>query len=225
MRRLLFIFTLMLNAHTLCAGEIDISTESSIFAVVTHKGGFASGMAHNHLIAAVGYQARLSFDAETPLATRFELNLASDRLAVDPWDLERAWYPRLEELGILDEAFTEVSDKDRERIRKAMLGKGQLDAARSPEISATVTGIRENPTTHGEITFPYAATLELEVRGKKAKKPVAARYRLADGVLTVEAVGAFRFTDFGIKPYSAFLGAVKNEDEFHVYVNLKAATP
>ncbi len=53
-------------------------------------------------------------------------------------------------------------------------------------------------------------------------KPVPARYELADGILTIEAIGAFNFTDFGIKPYSAFLGAVKNEDEFHVYVNLSA---
>ncbi len=30
------------------------------------------------------------------------------------------------------------------------------------------------------------------------------------------ALGTFDFTDFGIKPYSAFLGAVKNQDAFHV---------
>ena len=98
---------------------------------------------------------------------------------------------------------------------------GSLVYARScRERNEDVTAVEEEATTHGGVAFPYAATLELEVRGKKVAKPVAARYQLADGTLTVEAVGAFRFTDFGIEPYSAFFGAVKNEDEFHAFVSL-----
>lgn len=214
---------LLVLAAPLVAEDVKIAPDESIFAVVTHKGGFASGMAHNHLIAAADYRASLSFDPAAPLDTRFEITLASEQLAVDPWDVEQARYPRLEELGILDEPFTEVADKDRDRIRKAMLGKGQLDANGHPEIKARITGVREQAATHGGVEFPFAADLELEVRGKKVKKPVAARYQLDGAGLTVEAVGAFLFTDFGIKPYSAFLGAVKNEDEFHVYVSLKGS--
>ena len=234
MRPLLLVFALMLTAQYLAAEEIEIVTGDSIFAVVTHKGGFASGVAHNHLVTASGYQAKLSFDASMPLATRFELKLASEQLVVDSWDLEQAWYPRLEELGILDEAFSEVSSKDREKIRKAMLSKGQLDAAGSPEITARITAVREEATTlGGEVapearernTFSYTADLELVIGGKKVERPVAARYHLADGVFNIEAVGTFQFTDFGIKPYSALFGAVKNEDMFHIFVNLKGVTP
>ncbi len=229
MKRLLA-FALMLTTPSLAAEEIEIVRDGSIFAVITHKAGFASGAAHNHLVAAAGYQATLSFDDGAPLATRFELVQASDRLIVDPWELEQAWYPRLEELGILDQAFSEVAGGDRQKIRESMLSKGQLDAAGFPEISARITEVREQAVTHGGVvapearqrnTFPYAATLELEIRGKTVAKPVAARYQLADGALNVEALGTFNFIDFGIKPYSAFLGAVKNQDAFHVYVNLK----
>ncbi len=227
MKPLHLVFSLLLTAditfaQDTFAREVEIVTEDSIFAVITHKGGFASGVAHNHLITATGYQADLSFDAEAPRATRFEIELASEQLKVDPWDLEQKWYPRFEELELLDEPFSEVSDKDRSKIRKSMLSKGQLDAAASPRITAKVTAVREQATTLGDVAFPYAADLELEIRGKTVKKPVAARYQLDGETLTIEAVGAFLFTDFGIKPYSALLGAVKNEDEFHVYVSLRA---
>ena len=223
--RSLLLLALLVAAPNLAAQDVEISTGDSIFAVITHKAGFASGAAHNHLVVATGYQATLVFDATTPLATRFELKLEGERLEVDPWDLAEAWSPRFEQLDILDEPFREVADRDRRKIRESMLAKGQLDAAGSPEIVARVTEIREQATRRGGVEFPYAAMLELEIRGRKVVKPVAARYESADGILTLEAVGAFSFTDFGIKPYSAFLGAVKNQDRFHVYVHLKGRLP
>ncbi len=224
MRRL-FLVLLIAAPNPIAAQEVEISAGDSILAVITHKAGFASGAAHNHLVAATEYQATLAFDAAAPLAARFELRLSSDRLEVDRWDLLQAWYPRFEQLGLLDEPFSEVADKDRQKIRESMLAKGQLDAAGSPEIVARVTAVRERAATHGGVEFPYAADLELEIRGKKVAKPMAARYESAGGVLTIEAVGAFNFTDFGIKPYSAFFGAVKNQDAFHVYVKLKGPLP
>ena len=206
----------------LAAEEIEIRPAESILAIVTHKGGFAASQAHNHLVTAGGYRAKLDFDAASPLETRFELDFATADLAVDRWDLEQAWYPRLKQLGILDQAFSEVADKDRRKIRKSMLGDDQLDAAKFPRISARVTAVEEQAATHGKVTFPFLAQLTLMVHGKSVEKPVAVRFHSADGVLSVEAVGTFRFSDFGIEPFSAFFGAVRNEDEFHVYLNLKA---
>jgi hypothetical protein len=42
--------------------------------------------------------------------------------------------------------------------------------------------------------------------------------------LHAEALGELRFTEFGIEPYTAALGAVKNADQFHLWVDL-VATP
>ena len=61
-----------------------------------------------------------------------------------------------------------------------------------------------------------------EVRGKRAERPARVRYTYREGKLEVEALGEFFFTDFGIKPYSAMLGAVRNRDRFHVYLLLTA---
>ena len=222
---LLAVFAVLLDGAPLSAEEIDIRQHDSIIAVVTHKAGFAAAKAHNHLIAATGYQATLVFDEEAPLATRFELSFAAEDLTVDPWKLQQAWYPRLEKLGVLDQAYTEVAEKDRRKIRKSMLGSEQLDAAEHPRISARLAGVAESASTHGGVSFPYVATLVLEVHGQSVEQPAAARYESAAGELTIEAVATFRFTDFRIEPYSAFFGAVKNQDEFHVYVNLKGSRP
>ena len=207
------------------AEEIAIRDADSVLAVITHKGGFAASKAHNHLIAADARAAQLVFDPAEPLAASFTLDFAAESLIVDSWDLQQAWYPRLEELGILGEPFTEVAEKDRRKITKSMLSDEQLDAAKHPRISARLGAVQKGMETHGGVAFPFTATLALEVHGQRVEKPVAARYEAADGTLAIEALGLFHFTEFGIEPFSAFFGAVRNEDSFHIYVNLNGPLP
>lgn len=207
------------------AAEIEIDESASIVAVVTHKAGLGASQAHDHLAAATGYQASLELDPAAPAEASFELEFPTEKLEIDRWDLQQAWYPRLAELGVLDEPFEELSEKNRGKIREAMRSKRQLDAAAFPRIAARVGGIAERPSTAGDTAFPYTVTLELEVHGQTVRKPVAARYEAADGRLVVEAVGVFLFTDFGIKPYSAAFGLVKNRDDFHVFLHPEGSLP
>ena len=215
----------MAFAGAAAAQELTIQPEKSIIAVVTHKGGFAASQAHNHLISIGAERAVLTLDPESALASRFELAFDAKDLLVDDWDQQQAWYPRLEELDLLDEPFSEVAEKDRKKIAKSMLGDDQLDAAKYPRITARLLGAEEKPSTQGAESFPYAVRLALEVHGRTVETTAAARFEATDGLITVEAIAPFRFTDFGIEPFSAFFGAVKNEDEFHVYLNLTASVP
>ncbi len=137
-------------------------------------------------------------------------------------ELNKRWYPRLEELGILSQPFSQVSEKDRRKIHSAMVGTKQLDAAKFPSISAQVVEIGEEASTSGEVPFTHRVILRLEVHGVTVERPVAARYSLEEDLLTVEAVGSFAFTEFGIRPFSAALGAVRNRDRFHIYILLTA---
>jgi polyisoprenoid-binding protein YceI len=90
-----------------------------------------------------------------------------------------------------------------------------LDAEAYPEISARIDSIAERP---GDGDLPYEVTMVLEVHGRTVETTLRARHELEGDLLRVEAVGAFRFTDFGIEPYSAMLGMVKNKNEFHVLI-------
>lgn len=222
-RRGLTLAALLLCAAPAAAAAYRIDSGESLFAVVTRKAGFAAGLAHDHLIAAADYEVRLEFDPQAPESTSFRLETRVEALRPDEPELRRRAEPRLIELGVLDEPFAEVSAGQRRKIRRAMLGDGQLDAAGHPMIRASVAGVEAVETVPG---FGYRVPLELEVRGVRVTSPVAARYeRDADGRLTVEAFGSFRFSDFGIKPYSAMLGAVRNRDEFWIYVRLCATAP
>ncbi len=204
------------------AAEYRVLPEQSILAIVTHKAGFASGKAHNHLIAASNYEARLELDGSNPLSSRFQLELAAEDLVVDGPEQRKEWYPRLEALGILDEPFKELSQKDREKIRETMLSKKQLDAAAYPKIRVRVEEILAESSTLGDEEFAYRVMVRFDVHGREVVAPIAARYVGDGGAVRIEAVGTLRFEDFGIKPYSAFLGAVKNQNEFHVYLALAA---
>ncbi len=204
------------------AAELSVATGESVFAIVTHKAGFAAGKAHDHLVAAGSYTVRAEGQEGGVEGAVFEIELAAADLVFDSPELQRRWYPRLAALGILAEPFGEPSDKDREKIRRTALGGKQLDAEKHPQIRARVVDVAEEATALGELELPYRATLELEVHGQTARRPLAASVEWEGGALRVEAAGTFRFTDFGFEPYSAFLGAVKNRDEFHVYVRFEA---
>jgi len=212
---------LLLSPHVLAA-EFRVRPEESILAVITHKAGLASGMAHNHLIAAAGYDAKLEFDEASISSARFELRLRPEDLVVDDPELQNAWLPRIRELGILEEPFGDVSDGDRKKIRKSMLSKKQLDAESFPQITASSLSVRKIAAPTEATSFAYRVTVVLEIHGKRVEREMSARFTLEDGVLSVEAFGVFQFTDFGIKPFSAFLGMVKNHNEFHVYTHLVA---
>ena len=203
------------------AAETKVDLEASVFAIVTHKAGIGSGFAHNHLVAATEPTVTLDFDAEKPLETRLTLEATVEKLAFDDPELQKAWYPRVEALGILDEAFKEIEEKERGKIRSSALGKSQLDAEAFPEISARVLEVKEKAAKLGETEMAYEAEVEITIHGKTARKSVPLRMEKGeDGAWILEAAGPLAFSDFGIKAYSAMLGTVKNKDEIHVLVHL-----
>jgi hypothetical protein len=218
----LFIWTvlLLIAAPDVRAERFTADPSRSVLAIVTHKAGIAKRFAHDHFITADEYSLTVDFDEGSPLQARAALELRADRLVVDGDVLRRHWYPRLAELGLLEEPFGEIDSEDRDKIRTAMLSGKQLDAEHHPWIRARVLDLRERPGTVGDTTFAYQGTLELEIHGTKVRRPVALRHEIDDSEVTVEGVATFRFSQFGIKPYSAMLGAVRNRDEFRIFAHV-----
>lgn len=216
---LLFWFTL---ATLAClgmsfGGELQIK-DNSIFAVVTHKSGILKGAAHNHFVFAAEYEASLCADLQDPQTFNLEITLPSEGLVVDDAEVSARWFPRLKELGILDEPFSELSEGTRAKIRKSMLGKSQLDAKNHESISARVLKMEAK----AEGKFNYGLTLSLTILDTTVEKLFSAKVEVAEGILKLEAVGVLSFSDFGIKPYSAMFGTVSIQDRFHVYIFIEA---
>ncbi|MCC6487588.1 MAG: YceI family protein [Candidatus Hydrogenedentes bacterium] len=199
-----------------------IDRAESVFGVVTHKGGVAARFAHNHFVFPSEYECPMALTQGTIESLAFSLTFKTSALDSDLPDAQKKWYPELEKCGVLKEPFREISKEDRATIREHMLAEDQLDAVGHPTITAELIGLRRESTTFGETSWDWMANIALTVRGKRVEREVPARIALKDGNLRIDAVGAFRFTEFGIKPYSAMLGAVKNEDEFHVFAHIQA---
>jgi polyisoprenoid-binding protein YceI len=98
-----------------------------------------------------------------------------------------------------------------------MTAKGQLDVEHYPVMKFTSTRIE--PQT-AEV---YTVTGELTIRGVTQTVTFPAQVQQREN--TLHAQGSFRFTQssFGYEPYSAFLGAVKNQDEVLLHFDIVAA--
>jgi len=227
----LMALVLLIGAVPLAAGELTIG-EDSVMAVITHKAGIAKGLAHNHFIFPASYKASLTAtplaaeeggaEALPPVDLGLEITLQTADLVVDDPEASAHWYPRLEALGLLDEAFADLKDKDRQKIRKAMLGKSQLNEATFKQIEARLLAVEVSPSEVNGIAFAYRLKAAFTIVGKTVETTLAANMSWSEGQLTLEAVGTLKFSDFGISPYSALLGAISNQDNCDIYLSLKA---
>lgn len=199
--------------------EYIVDGTRSLFAVLTHKAGIAAGLAHDHLVVAVQAKTRLAFDPATPEATRFTFAAAVDALEVDAPGPRAAWRGRFRELGIHSGDLPPVADSDRPKVRAAMLGATQLDSAKFPEIRAEVVALTRGAP---EPASGWVAKLQLTIHGKTVERSLPATWSEKEGTLTAEIWGEFRFQEFGIEPYSTMLGAIRNDDRFHLYVSVVA---
>jgi polyisoprenoid-binding protein YceI len=172
----------------------------SRITIHVYKKGFLSGMAHDHHFAAGSFRVTASLDGAAPPHARFEVTVAA---------------------GSLRDQQPDLSAEDRAKVDAQAAGADVLDAARFPEIRFAPEGsagsvLRLEPD--GSIDGELAGTLSL--RGKQ--HPVAVQLNATREGEAWHARGSARFkqSDFGIEPYSGFLGAVAVHDEILVEYDL-----
>jgi polyisoprenoid-binding protein YceI len=74
----------------------------------------------------------------------------------------------------------------------------------------------------GGKSFAKKADVSVTVHGQTVKRSFAANVNLQGQELTVEAAADFKFSEFGIKPYKALMGALGNDDKFNMLVSFRA---
>lgn len=202
--------------------RFEVARHESVFSIVTHRGGVASALAHNHLVYPTEYTVRVTQETKVIESLSFQMTFLVEDLTVDVPEVQEKWFPELKGTGVLDEPFSKLSLKDRNEVRDTMLSDKQLDSDRHPEIAGKLVSMKAEPTTQGNVQFTHKATIILTIHGTTLQHEIPVRIQRSDDTLKVEAVGMFKFTDFGIEPYSALFGTVRNKDEFHLYVNFTA---
>lgn len=220
------------------ANDYEILKEQSIFAVVTHRGGPAAAMAHNHIVYPTEYTVEATNADDTPENAKFTIRFATTSLTSDTVDAQTKWFPYIQAAGILNEPFKEVSEKDRAKIRESMLSEKQLDAAKYPEITAKLIGLKASPSTQGKTAFTHVARMSFTVHGRTVERDVPAHVTkdgdYSNHVGMLEPVGtdpAFRRQGFGrevlqeglrrLKSLGATRAYVTSNDPFYIEIGFE----
>jgi polyisoprenoid-binding protein YceI len=187
------------------AAPWTLDVKRSELVVKTSKEGLASGLAHNHVIAATELSGALAFEPTEPTAATISVTVVASSLAVD----EPALRARHGERSI-------ISDADRAKVVENMKGASQLDVARFPTIGFVSTGLTPEPS--GGFTLAGRLTVHGVTR------PVSLHVTLGveKGTLTGDGVLKFKTSEFGVAPYSAAFGAIRNADQVELVLHLVA---
>lgn len=204
----------------------DTVQHDSLFSVVVYKEGVASGFAHNHLVF-----------AKAPRITRFEVpdgkpiengsfTAEADvaQIFSDDYTVSRQWIPTLQKAGLIsdDVELSEIKAKNRADIEETMRGDSQLDQAKFPKITFSLKGLTAKNSALGELKTTHEGTIAVTIHGvtREIKAPV--RLELVGNDLSVLCSAPMLFTDFGIEPVSTALGMVRNQNQFQLFVMIKA---
>lgn len=185
------------------AATYHVRSESSELAVLVFKAGFTPALGHDHVIHATRFSGTVSGDPADPARAEVVLAVQVDGLVPDESALRQRY-------GLAQQ----LSESDRRRIQATMLGDRQLDAARHPTIGFRSTAVERQASDR----FFLVGDLTLHGTTRTLRIPVAIRPE-AGGI---RASGHFEInqSDYGIQPYSAFLGAVANQDRVQVRFDL-----
>jgi polyisoprenoid-binding protein YceI len=168
------------------------------------KHGLLSGLAHDHHFSASAWRATASFDPEALGVARIEVVVSA---------------------GSLQDGQEALSAKEREQVYQQATGPETLDAAHFPEILFVADRLAPAagppPGTGGVIEGALIGTLTLRGHPRRVELPVRAS-REGEGW---RARGSVRLkqSDFGIAPFSGFLGTVRVRDEIEIEYDLLMA--
>lgn len=187
------------------SATLHVDAERTSLTVHVYKEGFGSGLAHDHVVEATEVTGTVEYDAGRPEASSIVIEARTATLRVDEPAARRR-------LGIEGD----LSDSQRADVAKAMRAPDQLDVARYPTIRFASTRV----VSEGE--GQLRVTGELTIRGVTREVTFPATVALEAGALRGRVTLRFLQSSFGYRPYSAFLGAIRNKDEVGLDVGLVA---
>lgn len=216
-----FILLSILFSSPLLAADFA-PTESCVFATLTSKKGFASGLAHDHFVTHKIPDLKISSGDESYANAAFKGSFRVDELTVDDFSLAKKWQGRLKDIGLISTDYTELGDSDREDIKKTMLSDEQLDAKKFPVGKIEINRIESGSGTFRNFNYKNKVQAQLTIKDKPTNILMFANVELKPENLEFEGVAEFKISSFDIKPYSAFMGAVGNHDDMLLYTNCTA---
>ena len=159
----------------------------------------ASGLAHDHVMRATNWNGFVSYNPSDIDECAMQFSLPVQDLQVDE-DAMR------ELVGYSDT----ISQSDRETIKEHMLADNQLSASQNPTISFVSTDCQ---LLHERI---LTVTGDMSIRNEVRTWDVDIEFTVQSDALYMSSTIDFTHSDFGIEPYSAFFGAVRNAEPLKI---------
>jgi polyisoprenoid-binding protein YceI len=195
----------LLAALVLSQAPWKLDVDKSELVVKVWKTGAASGLAHDHVVRATKFEGTASLEDPDRLES-LSLSLKVDVASLVPDEPEvRKRY------GVTGPA---VPEADQKKVKENMLGDEQLDAARFPTMSFTSTKL------YREENGALQCLGKLTMHGVTKEVDFTITPKTGDRTMEGDAKLKLRTSDFGIKPYSAALGLIKNKDEIELVLHL-----
>ena len=183
----------------------SLDAKKSSFVVQVFKAGAASALAHDHVIHATGMYGTVVVDAANRAAATVDVTVPTKSLVNDDPAMRKRF-------GLEGE----LSEKDRAAILANMRHPDQLDVEVHPTITFKSTSVQAGAgsalTLNGNLT----------IRGKTKAISLPVDVTLQGNTIDGKGTIRLKTSDFGIEPYSAFLGAVKNQDQIVLHIRLVA---
>lgn len=181
---------------TLARGTHSIGPQDGTLAIHTYRAGMGAKVGHDLVLQATQWSGSVDLDPDNPSASAVDVTVDARSFQV------------VSGTG----GVKPLSDKDRADICKNIDEK-ILQTAKFPEItfrSTEVVGSAPQVTVHGELTIhgqTHPATLDVTVED-------------SGGAAQARATTTIVQSDFGIKPFSAMLGALKVRDDVELDIEL-----
>ncbi len=178
---------------------------ASTIRVLVYRGGFFSNAGHNHVLAVENFRGAVYLHDDLNMSG-FELDFRLDEMVLDrPVDREAEGA----------DFSSKLSEGDIANTRHNMLGEKGTQAEHYPEVRIRSLAVVGTPP---EVTVTVLVTLH----GVSQHLEVPVSFEAAEMQIVASGQFKLRQKDFGIKPFSAALGALKVKNELTVRFRLVA---
>jgi polyisoprenoid-binding protein YceI len=187
------------------AAQYIIDPARGQLIVQLFKTGVGAVFAHDHVVRATRYSGQIQLDPTVPTAAQISVEVDATALVVDePGTRQKYNLP------------PGLSDESRQEIQQTLESEDQLYVQRYPTIRFRSTHITL------ERKGQYTVTGDLELRGVTQSISLSLQAELRGEELHGKGSGRFLQSSFGYQPYRAFWGAVKNQDEVVLRIDIVA---
>jgi len=183
----------------------EVNPQASVVHILVYRGGTLARLGHNHVMSARDLSGRVWIQP-TLAKSGFRFSFPVAAMIVDDPQARRAAggdFP------------PEIPQADRDGTRNNMLRAEVLDAENYPIITL------ESVRIAGTLQAP-ALTARITIKQVTRDVPVAAAVKIERATLTAKGEFDIQQTDFGIKPFSAALGALGVQDRLKVRFSIMA---